>query len=394
MAIDYYAMSSGLYADTVGDIGTNTNRRDVSELLDLWIHRETPFLNYIKWGPDSGGTAIEWMTEHQGRGYVTLLTPSITDTAGHTIAVTTSDTGGFTAAMRQICEGAVLMGFSSVNATHPLMFVNSTSLTGDIELQMITCASIDIGEKLYVIGNFANEGSVAGEDRSQERTQVTNNFAILREDVRITGSMAATDFYAVPNETRHQIQMRLKKMQKYREMSCFFSYGIARTATVASMFNGINYYIYTYNDSSTTDESTTTLTESAFNTMVANLWDAGCIPNAVFGSAKQIRKFTEWDRSRVRVTQDSKMGGFAVTKYLTDINVEVDVVPMQNFPVEFLFILDTSKIRLRAKKGRKLLVEKIGKRADADEYQLISEYSLECMGGTINTMGGAFKALQ
>jgi len=389
----YYAMSTNLYADTVSDIGSNTNRRDVSEMLDLWIHRETPFLNYIKWGPDSGGLAIEWMTEHQGRGYLTTLA-SLTDTVTQTITIATSDTGAFTAAMRQVCDGAVLMGFSSADSTHSIMFVNSTSLTGDIELEMSPCASIDIGEKLYIIGNFANEGSIAGEDKSQERAQVTNNFAILREDVRITGSMAATDFYAVADETRHQIQMRLKRMQKYREMSCFFSRSVSRSATAAGMFNGIDAFINAYNDSGTVDSTTTVLTESDFNSTVANLWDAGCIPNAVFGSAKQIRKFTEWDRSRVRIRQSDKMGGLHITQYMTDIGIPLDVVPMQNFPVSFLFILDTGKIALRAKKGRKLVVEKIGKRADADEYQLISEYSLECMGGTINTMGGGYRMLQ
>jgi hypothetical protein len=295
--------------------------------------------------------------------------------------------------MAQITDGAILMGFSSADTTHSIMFVNSTSLTGDIEIEMSPCASIDIGEKLYIIGNFANEGSIAGKDITQQRTAVTNNFAILREDVRITGSMAATDFYAVGDVTRHAIQMRLKKMQKFREMSCFFARTLTRSATLAGMFNGIDAFINTYNDSGTVDSTTTTLTESDFNSTVANLWDAGCIPNAVFGSAKQIRKFTAWDRSRVRIKQSDTSGGLHITSYMTDIGVPLDVVPMQNFPVSFLFILDTEKIQLRAKKGRKLLIEKIGKRADADEYQLISEYSLQCQGGTINTMGGGYRML-
>ena len=33
------------FYDTIGDIGTNTNTRDVSSLLDLWAHKSTPFLN-------------------------------------------------------------------------------------------------------------------------------------------------------------------------------------------------------------------------------------------------------------------------------------------------------------------------------------------------------------
>ena len=36
MAVDSHAVTTATYHDTITDIGTNVERRDVSEMLDLW----------------------------------------------------------------------------------------------------------------------------------------------------------------------------------------------------------------------------------------------------------------------------------------------------------------------------------------------------------------------
>jgi hypothetical protein len=141
------------------------------------------------------------------------------------------------------------------------------------------------------------------------------------------------------------------------------------------------------------DQTTTTLTETSFNNMVAACWDNGCRPVAAFGSATQIRKFTEWDRARVRTTPRAKLGGFHVTSYLTDIGIEVDLVPIMQFPKQFLFVLDTNKISLRAKNGRKLINEKLGIQGDFQEWQMLSEFSMEARGIGIGKLGGLFSHL-
>lgn len=395
-----HAMSVDQFYDTV-QIVTNTNKRDVSDLLDLWESRETPFLNYIKWGEESGGTQIEWIHEHQGRGYV-ITGEEITGTAVIEVTITTSDCGDARVAINQLMSGACLLGYSSDNATYHMYFMYSctatSSTSGEISIASEISGTIDSGTKLYVIGNFTNEGSLPRRDTTNVREVITNNFSILREDFSITGSMAATDMYAVANETRHQIARKLIRMQKHREMACFFANGsqtgvTARTSTAGTIFNGILYFIDTYNDSNTVDSSTTTLTESTFNNHVAYLWEANCKPNVVVGNQLQIRKFTQWDRSRVRTEVNNRLGGFHVTKYLTEIGIELDLLPIPNFPLSALFTVDTSKIKLRAKRGRKLFTEKLGIVGDYTQFQMLSEFSLECRGGSINTMGGAFKAL-
>ena len=41
----------GYYATTTPTSGTA--KPDVSDMLELWAHKETPFLNRLSWGADS-----------------------------------------------------------------------------------------------------------------------------------------------------------------------------------------------------------------------------------------------------------------------------------------------------------------------------------------------------
>jgi hypothetical protein len=125
------------------------------------------------------------------------------------------------------------------------------------------------------------------------------------------------------------------------------------------------------------DDATTSLTETIFNNVYADCVDNGFAPNVAVGSVSQIRKFTAWDRDRVRTSVDQKLGGKFISQYLTDTGKVVDLIPMQKFPVNALFVLSTDQMTLRAKKGRKLLLQKLGLSGDYQEWQLLSEYSME-----------------
>ena len=58
----------GYYATTTPTAGTSVP--DVSDMLELWAHRETPFLNRLSWGAEtSAANSIDWLTEHIGWRY-------------------------------------------------------------------------------------------------------------------------------------------------------------------------------------------------------------------------------------------------------------------------------------------------------------------------------------
>jgi hypothetical protein len=78
---------------------------------------------------------------------------------------------------------------------------------------------------------------------------------------------------------------------------------------------------------------------------------------------------------------------------LTEAGIELDLYPMPNVPPNIAYILDTGKIQMRAKRGRKGILEKLGKMGDFDDWQLISEFSLEMKGYNLK-QHGAFMNLQ
>uniref|UniRef100_A0A6M3IZP0 Putative major capsid protein n=1 Tax=viral metagenome TaxID=1070528 RepID=A0A6M3IZP0_9ZZZZ len=383
MTVTNWALTTATYHDTVTDIGAGTDRRDVSEMLDLWAHKETPFLNKLTWGPETGATSIEWISEHLGFGYIVAL--SIATSATASLAIDSGGMGTAALALEQVTSGTILFHYNSALSTYTLLAVSEVPGGGvtvayDI-VAYSTSAEVEIavGEKMYILGDVANEGSGPNKDKSRTRAVLSNKLMIQRKDIQITGSMAATDFHAVEDELRHQIQMRLKEMQRDREMLILLTKAVAQSATVAGVMNGVLGFLLSQTGDHIVNSSTA-LTETGVNDMMAALYENNSTPNCLVLPTTQARKFTTWDRDKIRTTPDARLSGHFVTNYLTDVGVEIQIIMMRQFPVNMGFLVDTTKIHPRAKKGRKLFIEKLGIDGDRTRYQIISEYSLEMRG--------------
>ncbi len=388
MALDYHALSNAV--DTMGgglphattDIVSNTDRRDVSEVLDLFAPSETPFISRIGWGPASSATSIEWLTENLGPGYV--VAGSVKASAGTSLQISTVDGLTTAEAARQIQTGTVLYHYSSTDGEHGVMLVVSTGSDGELEIEVLSTAttfsvntSTTAGDKIYILGALANEGSVPRTGNWRSRALASNGFSIFRQDVQITGSQKATDFYAIGKEDRHQIKMRMKELVREREKSALFSVHVTpRSGTEASLMNGALGFLVGQSGTHI-DTSTTTLTETKVNDVVAYLWEHGSNPLTWFSDMTQARKFTQWDVNRIRMEPRDTRGGGHITNYMTESGVEIEIVAMRFVPPNIAFIIDTSKCRMRAKTGRQGFMEKLGKRGDFDEWQIISEATLE-----------------
>ena len=383
MAVGDHAFSSGAYHTK--SITASTNVRDVSEMLDLWAHKWTPLLNKISWaGGGSGGLEVEWISEHLGFGYVQTSGAIASGAAEFTC--TTSGTALTTAeVIKQVQAGTMLYanlsGDTSGECFYVVTTVGSTSAgTVGISILAGTTNEVEASTKLYIVGHFANEASDPYLDMSRARSILSNNFSILRKDIKISGSMANTDMYAVDNEPRHQMAMRLLEMQFERERTILLSKSQARTSTIASFMKGAHDFLDDYSGNAWVDASTTTLTESTFNDLIAECWDNGGNPTCFVAASKHCRLFTDWDKNKVRTTPDARLAGHWVTKYLTDVGTEVELIPMRKFPVNLGFVLDTDKMEMVAKKNRKLIVEKLAKTGDYERWQLLSEFTLIMRG--------------
>ncbi len=388
MALGYHALSNAV--DTMGgglphattDIVSNTDRRDVSEMLDLFSASTTPFISRIGFGPESSATSIEWLTENLGPGYV--VAGSVMGSGATSLQISTVDGLTTAEAARQIQTGTVLYHYSSTDGEHNLMLVVSTGSDGELEIEVLSTAtsfsgatSTTAGDKIYILGALVNEGSVPRTGNWRSRAIASNGFSIFRQDVQITGSQKATDFYAVGREDTHQIAMRMKELTREREKSALYSVHVTpRSGTEASLMNGALGFLVGQSGAHI-DTTTTALTETAVNDVVAELWEHESENLVWFSSMTQARKFTQWDVARIRMDPDDRRGGGHVMRYTTEAGPEIEIVAMRFVPNNIAFIIDTAKCRMRAKKGRRGVMERLGKRGDFDEWQILSEVSLE-----------------
>ncbi len=375
-------------------IVSDTQRRDVSEQLDLLALDETPFVNAIGWGPESGGVVIEWLSEELGP--MKLRQISTTASAWTSFVVTTIDGLTGSDSLYQLKQGSLLYKYCSAKAGtggHALAVVTSTPAAGgtgtSVTISIIstghgaavlsdTC-SIVSGELWYVIGAFANEGSIPNQPMPRQRAVLTNCFTILRQDVQITGTMQSTDMYAIGREDRHQMRLRLRELARERERAAFHSGYLAKTSGLAGLMNGVLGFLGTQSGTHI-DTSTTSLTETAINDLVSFIWEYGGRNLTFFSNISQTAKFTRWDKNRIRTRINDRVGGGRITSYLTESGIELDLMPCAHFPTNLAYIIDTSKVRLRAKRGRRGIMEKLGKMGDFDDWQILSEFSMEMRG--------------
>lgn len=385
-------------ANAAWGVNTDTQKRDVSEILDLLAIADTPFINKVGWGPESGGTIIEWISEDLGPGYIENLSAGGSGAAGLSLIINSIDGVQGSDIMRQIHEGTILYVYNSEDAYHNIRVVTSEPAVSAAQVTIHASAlhfgtygtgmtTINAETKFYILGNVQNEGSQPGYGRPRQRKVASNAFAILRQDVNITGSMKNTDMYVIGREDRHQILMRMKEMQRERERIALYSvYVTAKTSTQAGLPNGVFGFLNTQSGTHI-DRSTTTLTETAVNDIVRYIWENGGRNLTAFGHIDQTAKFTRWDKNRIRTKVNDSMGGGYITSYMTEAGIELDIVPMGKVPTNLFFIVDPSKIRLRAKKNRKAVMEMLGKKGDFDAWQIISEFSLEMRGYNLGQHG-------
>ena len=139
--------------DIIGDVPfgvvTGTERRDVSEALDLLALSDTPFINRIGWGPESGGTSIEWISEDLGPGVIKNL--SIVGTVTTSFVVTSINGVTASDSLYQVKQGSVLYHYCSATGLNTLAVVTSTPAAGGTGTTWIVFATQTLEKAMNVV---------------------------------------------------------------------------------------------------------------------------------------------------------------------------------------------------------------------------------------------------
>jgi len=372
------------------DITTSTDVRDVSDVLDAVYIADTPFINKIGYGSAASNKIIEWITDSIGYGYLILSNGGAVASDASAFVVGTSGTGAQSTALRQIHTGSILK-YDNQSAALGYMIVEDLSIgAGSVTFDYMSGTTV--GETitdaatLFIVGNAVPEGSAARDDTTRPRQIQSNKTQIFRKDVRITGTRQATEMYAVGNELRHQIELRTKEYKRELERTALLGRkdtgSSVETQTMGGVFDFLRGQSGTHIDS-----TNTALTEARLNTVVKGVMEQGGVPDCVVCGFDRQQDISSWDVAKKRTSQDTRIAGYYTTQYLTDLGPVLDVIVSRWVPKKYAFVLSASMIKLIPLRGRKFILEKLGKVGDYVEYQLLSECSLEFKGYNLGQHG-------
>ncbi len=376
--------------ENTGDYTASTDVRDVSSMLDAVYIADTPLVNKIGYGSAIKNKVHEWITDEIGGGYLVMCNAAAIASNASVMICGTMGYGAASIPLRQINTGTILK-YEGASADVGWFVVTDFSYAGSITYCAMTgttyTSDISSVATFFIVGNAVTEGSTPRRDQTRPRSILTNRTQIFRQDIRMTGTRQAIEMYGVPNELRKQIDLRTREYKRQVERSVILGYGdTGDTVAEANTMTGIYHYL-SGQSGSHIDQSTTTLTETKINDVAQAIFDKGGEPNTLLLGPKQARVIPTLERARVRVTQDSKVAGFYVTKYMTDLGIEMDILISRWVPKHYTFLLDASKLSIMPLRGRKFILQKLGLVGDYVQYQLISEITLEFRGYTLGQHG-------
>lgn len=219
------------------------------------------------------------------------------------------------------------------------------------------------------------------EDWSLERTGPYNFLTLMGYGIAITRRRQAVSHAGVPSEFAHQAAYRLKEFMRQLDSSIINSIRSASeggAADYSSMGGLIEFVSAANGNSSSTAEA---LTPSVLNTLIKQIWDdGGLVAGGRLGlvvGGVQKRKISAFDNAYRRMDFDSKMAGFVVEKFISDLGFEVEVIVDPWVPDDTLIIGDLNRLRVGPLTGEGVALEDVAKTGRLIEAMIGGEYTCE-----------------
>lgn len=235
-----------------------------------------------------------------------------------------------------------------------------------------------------VVGHLNYEGSAFGTPVGRVPVRRSNTTAILDEQVRMTGTDAARQYYAIPNYWEWQVAGGLERFMRKMERMVIWSAGVARadTANVYGSFSGIKDIIMD-RAGDAYDSSFGDFTYAAWDDAIKTLWENGysdgrfvmLIPPTGLQQCAYIHESAFRGDYRGELVR-----GLRATALQSTLGPEIPLIPSTAIKNDEFLILDLSRIKVRFMAGRELIGYDIpmGEAgADLKARRLISELSME-----------------
>jgi len=393
-----------IYNDAgAGTYGPSPVREDISDVIDAIDPREIPFLSVLGFGQEAGAAAgadslrfpcikpqHAWLNDE--------LVPSVSlvvSSSGSpvtSIVVTTGEGAFFS-----VGDIVMVPGATNSEMYHFRVTVVSTDTLTVVQADNTdsTPTLIASAQTIYLLGNSLGEGILHTDltSKSTQTTQTTNFTQIFMDVVRVAGSWESTEQYGIDNpfdrETDKKIKETVIKLERAahygRRTATTFPTADAAVGGAARRMGGLWHYIWDASGTNKTDAAGGALTESRLIDLLQDIWTDGGKPDTVWVGARQKRALNNFLVPFVRTERTENTAGIIVGNYESDFG-DVKVVLDRYVHPSDLVITTNEYIGIGPLKGngksRAFSIEKLPRRGDLDEAQIIGEYTMEVRNNT------------
>lgn len=378
------ALASTAFMAAPGLYGTNLDKIDCSDVLAAILLSDTSILGAIPfkgqvqniehfWIEDSLN-AVSFTASSASSTTLTISAPSASSNVQRilrTYAIVYPGTGEF---RMQFGANPVTGGNTSMTTYGSTTWVATTSTTW------------------YVAAMPKADISAASSDISLARTRRRNFTQVFERAIEITQTRKGVAVYAVPDELKHQIQMRTYEIKREMNMSVIAGYAIASSSNTYSPDSEIRTMcglIQLIRDpaltSTNSDNSTTqvsgALTESVINALAEKVFNRGGLDSksdaVLVVPPYQQRVISAFEKDRVRRDPDERKSGYYITKFITDLGYDLPIVVDRWMPTDKAILLDKSRVALMPLKGDNWHTEKMAVTGRSEKWQISGQFTLE-----------------
>lgn len=342
-------------------------REDLSDIVAVLSQRETPLLDMLM---DSNAASAhrkhEWVNTRLV-GFKDSLNGGINDSV-----TTITVTGSFQGAPSKYVVGAILR---IDNEYLKVTVVNSsTSLDVSRGFGGTAAASHSSGASVNIIAKPKAEGYTTSDNETDLGSRDFNLTQIFYRRISLSGTAEAIDAAGNENKMTVQTERKMKELLKELERTLILGLRSEDGSGDNRTMGGLTQFI------TQVDSSGGALTTAKIDANILKLLENGAEPDVLLVSNAQKNKLNGLKEARVTGAhrQSEHMIDNLVDLYHSDAGPLKIIRSNDVMPGE-LFIIDSKKIRVCPLQGRRFAIEKLAKTGDAENSQILGEYTCEIM---------------
>lgn len=346
---------------------------DLSDVLSAILLDDTDFISML-----GISNEVATQTKHQWVEDA-LNATTIVQTAGNSyLSGTTATVIVFSANISRITAGTLLKDqLSGKREVVQVTAVNGVSATVARGFGSTSAAAHASGASWDIIANARPQGMAGPKDTSTGRTLAFNYTQIFSKGVRITGTAEAIEHAGVSAEDDYQIDLRLRELKRELDRTAIMGVrGGDASSTVYTTMGGVINWLSVINTGNIV-KTPEVLTPAVLNSMIKKAWDLGLYPDSVLVGGVQKQKISAFDSEFRRSTMDVRRAGYTIEEFMSDLGISLKIIVDRWVPNDVCVVFEASRLKLMPLNGRAFFLEKLGKTADSEDWQIVGEYTME-----------------